>query len=300
MLAIVIPYYKINFFETTLQSLASQTNKEFHVYIGDDASVNNPTRLLNIYGNRFSFTYKKFDNNLGGHDLVKQWERCMAMTANEDWIMLLGDDDVLEPNCIEEFYNNLEIIKKHNVSVVRFATVVINGSDAVTSKKYEHPKLEKSTTFFERKHQGGTRSSLSEYIFRKANFKLKSFPLAWHTDDLAVLECSNYGLVYTINNAYVKFRHSTENITSKTDNLKQKNESSFQYYFYLYSTKINFFTKKQERIIVYKLNKTVATNKKNVFRIFRLSFYYLRHLKINHLIYLKLMIVQSIIKTIKR
>lgn len=300
MLAIVIPYYKINFFEATLQSLAFQTNKQFHVYIGNDASNTDPSNLLEAYKNSFLFTYNKFDNNLGGQNLVKQWERCIAMTANEDWIMILGDDDVLGPNCVEEFYNNLEIIKKHNVNVVRFATVVINASDVVISKKHEHPKLEKSTAFFERKHQGGTRSSLSEYIFKKENFKLKPFPLAWHTDDLAVLECSNYGLVYTINNSCVKFRHSTKNITSNTDNLKQKNESSFQYYFYLYSTKINFFTKKQEHIIVYKLNKTVATNKKNVFRIFRLSFYYLRHLKINHLIHLKLMIIQSVIKTIKR
>lgn len=300
MLAIVIPYYKINFFEATLQSLASQTNKEFHVYIGDDASVNDPTHLINRYGNHFSFTYKKFDNNLGGQDLVKQWERCIAMTANEDWIMLLGDDDVLEATCVEAFYNDLETIKTHNVNVVRFATVVINEKDIEISKRHEHPKLEKSTAFFQRKHQGGTRSSLSEYVFKKAHFKLKSFPLAWHTDDLAVLECSNFKTIYTLNNALVKFRHSTENITSNRGNLKQKNESSFQYYFYLYSTKINFFTKKQERIIVYKLNKTVATNKKNVFRIFRLSFYYLRHLKINHLIHLKLMIAQSVIKKIKR
>lgn len=296
MLAIVIPYYKINFFEATLQSLGSQTNKEFHVYIGNDASDTDPSNLLEAYKNSFLFTYKKFYNNLGGQNLVKQWERCIAMTANEDWIMLLGDDDVLEPNCIEEFYNNLETVKKHNVSVVRFATVVINGSDAVTSKKHEHPKLEKSTTFFERKHQGGTRSSLSEYIFKKDNFKLKCFPLAWHTDDLAVLECSNYGLVYTINSSCVKFRHSTENITSKTDNLKQKNESSFQYYFYLYSAKINFFTKKQEKIVAYKLNKTVATNKKNVVRIFRLSFYYLKHLKFKNLINLKIMIIQTLFR----
>ncbi|WP_054852824.1 glycosyltransferase [Olleya sp. ITB9] len=296
MLAIVIPYYKVNFFEATLQSLASQTNKQFHVYIGNDASDTDPSNLLEAYKNSFLFTYKKFDNNLGGQNLVKQWERCIAMTASEDWIMILGDDDILGPNCVEGFYNNLEIIKKHNVNVVRFATIVIDGKGFKISKKHEHPKFEKSTAFFERKHQGGTRSSLSEYIFKKTNFKIKSFPLAWHTDDLAVLECSNYGLVYTINTSCVKFRHSSENITSNTDNLKQKNESSFQYYFYLYSDKINFFTKKQQRIVVYKLNKTVATNKKNVFRILQVSFYYLKHLKFKNLISLKIMIVKSLFR----
>lgn len=38
MLAIVIPYYKLTFFEETLQSLANQSDKRFKVYIGDDAS----------------------------------------------------------------------------------------------------------------------------------------------------------------------------------------------------------------------------------------------------------------------
>ena len=46
MLAIIIPYYKLTFFEDTLESLANQTDKLFKVYIGDDASPENPTDLL--------------------------------------------------------------------------------------------------------------------------------------------------------------------------------------------------------------------------------------------------------------
>ena len=38
MLSIIIPYYKLTFFEATLQSLACQSAKRFKVHIGDDAS----------------------------------------------------------------------------------------------------------------------------------------------------------------------------------------------------------------------------------------------------------------------
>jgi len=55
MLAIVIPYYKLTFFEATLQSLADQTDKRFKVYIGDDASPENPSRLLERYQGKFDF-----------------------------------------------------------------------------------------------------------------------------------------------------------------------------------------------------------------------------------------------------
>ena len=110
MLAIVIPYYKINFFGATLESLANQTNKQFKVYIGDDASLDNPKELLDKYQDQFNFVYQKFEENLGGISLVQQWNRCIALSSNEDWIIILGDDDVLESNCVESFYSNLKEI----------------------------------------------------------------------------------------------------------------------------------------------------------------------------------------------
>ena len=107
-LAIVIPYYKINFFEKTLSSLAQQTDKRFRVYIGDDASPDSPEKLLEKYQGKFNFTYKKFNDNLGSISLVKQWERCIDMMKDEEWLMILGDDDVLDTNVVEQFYTNLK------------------------------------------------------------------------------------------------------------------------------------------------------------------------------------------------
>jgi glycosyltransferase involved in cell wall biosynthesis len=55
LLAIIIPYYKLTFFEDTLQSLAEQTCPDFKVYIGDDASPENPSELLEKYQGKFDF-----------------------------------------------------------------------------------------------------------------------------------------------------------------------------------------------------------------------------------------------------
>ena len=55
MLAIVIPYFKKKYFETTLESLAIQTEKKFKVYIGDDASTEDPTALLKKVEGQFDF-----------------------------------------------------------------------------------------------------------------------------------------------------------------------------------------------------------------------------------------------------
>ncbi len=65
--------------------------------------------------------------------------------------MILGDDDVLSENVVEEFYKNSNEINELNSNVIRFATVVIDASGKEISKKYTHPKLETGFPFFNTK-----------------------------------------------------------------------------------------------------------------------------------------------------
>ena len=79
MLAIAIPYYKIDFFRGTLDSLANQTNQNFNIYIGNDASPSDPEKLIKEYSEKLTITYRSFDKNLGSPNLPKHWDRCLKM-----------------------------------------------------------------------------------------------------------------------------------------------------------------------------------------------------------------------------
>jgi len=266
VLAIVISYYKLTFFEATLQSLVNQTNKKFKVYIGNDASPENPSVLLKKYKPQLDFNYQQFDNNLGSVSLVKQWERCMNFIGDEQWVIILGDDDTLSENCVELFYQNLNKAETHNCDVIRFATKVIDEKGKAISNLHIHPEIENSIDFLFRKIKGGTRSSLSEYVFKKndiSNIGFKNFPLGWHSDDLAVLEFSKFKNIYTINSSTVFVRLSTLNISGMSDNLKQKNIATFNYYYYLLNNKEPLFDAKQTEILLFRLEKTFQDNKKN-------------------------------------
>jgi glycosyltransferase involved in cell wall biosynthesis len=266
-LAIVVPYFKLTFFEATLESLANQTDKRFKVYIGDDASPENPSSLLEQYKESINFKYKRFNDNIGSISLVKQWERCIEMSDDEEWVMILCDDDVLGENVVSEFYASIDEVKQQNINVIRYATAVINKHSETISKVYEHPKLEKSTDFLMRKINGGTRSSLSEFVFRKKilqEIKFKDLPLAWYSDYLAVLECTYFEYIYTINNAMVFFRLSEINITAKKDDLLPKNIATFNYYYYLLNKKSLFFDAEQIEALLFRLEKTFLDNKKNI------------------------------------
>ena len=256
MIAIVIPYYKLEFFETTLRSLEKQTDKRFKVYIGNDASPEDPLFILQEFENDFQFAYHHFKENIGGISLVKQWERCINLVESEEWIMILGDDDVLETNVIEAFYNHQDEIKNHNINVVRFATTVINEKDEALSGKYEHPVLETGAAFLTRKFSKKTRSSLGEYLFKKEvvkKIKFKDLPLAWHSDDLAVLEFSTPNFIYSINEAQSLIRVSSFSITGDSSSNDRKNWATFEFCNILFTQYRSLFTKHQKTIILKKL-----------------------------------------------
>src|ERR1035437_3960780 len=104
-LAIVIPAYKRMFFNEALSSIAKQTNKNFTLYIGDDCSPCNLYNIVEKYEKSIPIVYRHFDENIGRKDLVVQWERCIDLVGDEEWIWLFSDDDIMDPTCVENFYN---------------------------------------------------------------------------------------------------------------------------------------------------------------------------------------------------
>jgi hypothetical protein len=252
ILAIVIPYYKLTYFEATLKSLSSQTDKRFKVYIGDDASPENPSTLLCSYQDKFDFIYHRFDNNVGGTSLTKQWERCVDLSGNEEWLMILGDDDYLENTVVASWYKKYDMFYK-KAEVVRFATKMIVEVTNTVSDTYIHPVWEMATDSFYRKFEHLTRSSLSEYIFSRASylkFGFYDYPLAWNSDDRAWLEFSDDKPIFTINESLVYFRLSELNISGKEDNNAVKSLSVIAFYRYVLLNKLAQYNAfKQDRLM---------------------------------------------------
>ncbi|MFV8346496.1 glycosyltransferase family A protein [Flavobacterium sp. ZB4P13] len=247
MLAIVIPYCKLTFFEATLRSLASQTDQRFKVYIGDDASWEDPSDLLAKYRGKFYFVYHRFEENLGGVSLVKQWDRCIALSGNEEWIMILGDDDYLDKNFIASWYKHYYSFSNDS-NVIRFATKIVNELSVVISNTFLHPEFETAGDSWYRKFKGQTRGSLSEYVFSKEpyrQFGFKNYPLAWHSDDRAWLDFSSGKSIYTINESIVHIRVSNISISGKQDNKDLKYLATLQFLKDLIFEKNHFFNKKQ-------------------------------------------------------
>lgn len=299
MLAIIVPYYKISFFEEVLISLANQTDKRFKVYIGDDASPDSPEAILKKYHGKFDFVYHRFEKNFGSVSLTKQWERCINLSENEEWLMILGDDDFLGDTVVESWYENFDLFYK-KANVVRFASKMIIQETKEITETFLHPVWEAATESYYRKFRHLTRSSLSEYIFSRKTFLkygFHNYPLAWNSDDRAWLDFSDNKPIYTINEALVYFRLSALNISGKQDNKEVKSLSVISFYRFLVANKLKFYTLSQrEKIIRFYENEIIKQRKLKLSEWIFLSYFYLKYLDFHSIKKFSKRFIKSILK----
>lgn len=215
-LAIVIPAYKADFFDSTLESIARQTNKAFNLYIGDDFSPNHLAPIVDKYSSTINISYHRFTENLGGVDLVAHWERCIDMTDGEEWIWLFSDDDIMGTNCVEKFYEYIGT--DDSARLLHFNVDIIDSQNKVVKTCGHFPLRLSTGDFFDGRIKNQLDSFVVEYIFQKSLYQseggFQKFDLAWCSDDATWIKFGRNEWIYTIPSATVQWRLSTSNISS--------------------------------------------------------------------------------------
>jgi len=256
-LAIVIPFYKIDFFEETLKSVSLQTNKHFTLYIGNDASSNDPKPMIEKYFESDSYYYFNYSENLGGKNLVLQWERIMK-NISEEWFQILGDDDMLPFNFVDKFYTSLHQANKEKINVIKFPLKIIDEENNCYRKFSFRKSMIDRYDFLTARSEHSILSSLSENIFRTQSFlkyRIRQFPLAWHSDDCMIFEYAENHKILYIEETFVFVRMSKKNISSQTDNAATKAAATNEFYVYIIANYYKKFSSEQKIIILKNLKK---------------------------------------------
>ncbi|WP_299235294.1 glycosyltransferase [uncultured Bacteroides sp.] len=215
-LAVIIPAYKCEFLGETLTSLSEQTDKRFNVYIGDDASPFNLFPIIKEFETRLSIKYNFFSENLGGKNLVAQWNRCFELINDEEYFIMFSDDDVMASDCIENFYKTIEL--NNNYDVYHFNINIIDKDSKIIDKCPEFPDVLSSLEFLRKLYCNEIDARMPEFVFRTEHFKqvggFIDFDLAYRTDNAAVIACAKKNGIYTIPNSKVLWRESGINASS--------------------------------------------------------------------------------------
>jgi glycosyltransferase involved in cell wall biosynthesis len=215
--AVVIPAWKPDFLQEALESFQRQTNHDFHLYVGDDASPYGLDAIVAPFLASGNVTYHRFPQNLGGKDLVGQWERCIALTHNEPWIWLFSDDDRCSPRCIETLQRGLEL--HPDTDLFHFGVQPIDGQGHPVAPLQEIA-LDSARDYLERRILDNYRSYVVEYVFRREPFLeqggFERFDLAWGSDDATWIRFAARQAPVLLAGAPVEWRASDVNISPRT------------------------------------------------------------------------------------
>lgn len=212
-LAIVLAAYKPDFLIEAVNSVLNQSDQRFNLYIFDDSSPHDLENLLKHIKSE-KYNYHKFENNVGRNSIVKQWERCIENTCNEEWIWIFSDDDVMDPQCVQQFYQTRNRYPGYNS--YRFNTRKIK-EDGEVIRENHFPEVLSAEEFLNIKLAYKQESYIIETIFSRQIYQkiggIPDMPLAWASDDIFTVKLAKEGGVRRIDDAFVNWRYSTVNIS---------------------------------------------------------------------------------------
>jgi glycosyltransferase involved in cell wall biosynthesis len=214
----VLPAYKAKYFKEAIDSILNQTYVNFELVIVNDASPEDLDSIVDSYEDK-RIRYYKNEQNVGGKDLVAQWNHSITY-ARGKYLILASDDDVYSPLYLEKM--DALVDKYPNVNVFRPRVKRINNKgDIVRIEGYQPEYLTKLEYLYAWTNLW-IGSGVPFYIFKReallAIGGFASYPLAWFSDDATVLRLMDPGIV-TCNMTLFTFRLSTESI-STTQNSK--------------------------------------------------------------------------------
>lgn len=217
----VLPAYKARYLYKAIDSILCQTVPDWELIIVDDCS---PEDLKSVV-DRFQDTrikYYRNERNLGGKNLVRQWNYCITLAAGE-WIVLAADDDVYAPFFCEEC---LRLADKYpQIDLVRSRVLQIDENG---SALWDDGTLSEFTNKYEFLHDWLTAKAftcIGNYMFRrKALMEIggfMDFPCAFGSDIATPIALSLNGVANTRDMLF-SFRQSTQHLSADSSRYVEK------------------------------------------------------------------------------
>jgi glycosyltransferase involved in cell wall biosynthesis len=195
---VAIPAYKSKFLAECIQSILVQNCTDFELIIINDCS---PESIDEIVG-QFSdprISYYKNEVNIGAEHLVKNWNGALEKASGEFFVMM-GDDDRMEANYLEEF---ARLISKYkNLNVFHCRSLMIDENSAPIKLTPSWPEYETVYDSIWHRLSGFRLQFISDFVYRtsalKNNGGFFDIPLAWASDDItAYIASKDLGIAHT-------------------------------------------------------------------------------------------------------
>ena len=218
--SILIPTYKEKYLKDCLDSILSQTYVDYEVIIVNDASPYNIESIIKQFCDS-RIQYYKNDIGFGALNVVENWNKCLSY-ASGDYVICMGDDDMLHPKCLELYHNCILSNPEYEVYHVR--TEVINDNGNTINIQEARPEEESLYSMLWHKLTNKRIQFIGDFCFKTASLKKRggfySLPYACFSDDLSIYMAAKENGIRNINELGFMYRANSLTITNN-QNLRE-------------------------------------------------------------------------------
>ena len=181
--SILIPAYKADYLQEALESCLEQQFRDFEIVILDDCSPAPIREIIKKFTDK-RIRYYRNETNTGAERLVDTWNKCLRLARGE-YVMCMGDDDRLKPNCLMEY---AKLVNKYpEFDVYHAQTEIINEKSEVTTVLEFRPEKESVYSLMYHRWKGRLQF-VGDFLYKSKSLKEKGgfyyLPMAWGSDDI--------------------------------------------------------------------------------------------------------------------
>ncbi|WP_051293186.1 glycosyltransferase family 2 protein [Olivibacter sitiensis] len=221
---IAIPAYKGKYLHDCIASVLAQSMADFELIVVDDCSPDDIQGIVEAFP-AGSIRYYRNEINTGARNVVDNWNKCLSLATGQ-FFVLMGDDDMMEPNYLEEFSKLIAQYPGLDVYHCRCKVMDEQGKPLFLSAPcpsfetvYDH--------ILERLYMRRTQY-ISDFVYDidalRSHGGFFFLPQAWGSDDITAFRAAMYkGIGYT---SAVLFNYRQSSITITTSgNVEDKVEA---------------------------------------------------------------------------
>ena len=223
----ILPAWKGRFLKDAIESILTQTNSDWELVVVDDCSPE-PLQQIVASFNDPRIRYVRNKINLGGDNLVRQWNHSISF-ATSDYIVLAADDDLYKPTFCEEIIRLAGKYPKVDLIHSSVEQIDENGNHL-----WDDSILPEFTNKYEYLNwwlTGKSFTCIGNFAFKRSALLamggFRDFPCAFGSDIATPISLSRNGVANTQDMLFC-FRQSSQHLSADSTRFKEKLEAISQ------------------------------------------------------------------------
>lgn len=220
-LSFVLPAWKSPYLSQAIASIVGQSCPDWELVVVDDCSPDPIEQIVASFGDP-RIRYVRNEKNLGGENLVRQWNHCLTFARGE-YVVLAADDDFYRPAFCEEV---LRLSRKYP------QTDLIHSSVEQIDENGEHLWDDSILPEFTSKYEylywwltGQSFTCIGNFAFKRSVLQamggFMDFPCAFGSDIATPIQLSQHGVANTQEMLFC-FRQSSQHLSADASRYREK------------------------------------------------------------------------------